>query len=68
MDLIWSFIQTIVVVLLVFGAPAILNKRLAIGKNRNAPAWMILVLFLSWWSTLILACLPKRESDAPQIP
>jgi len=65
MDLIWSFIQTVIIVLVVFGAPAILNKKLATDKNRNVPAWVISVLFVSWWSTLILALLNRKEKRVP---
>jgi len=45
---------------LVYIFPIIINRRLAIKKGRSKVGWIIAVFFLSWWSTLILACLRSK--------
>ena len=58
----------ILVVLLLWLAPAVMCAFTAGGKNRSAAGWLIVGLFFGLLGFLILLCLPKGEASEPRPP
>lgn len=60
-----NILGNLLYVTILYLLPAIVNRKLALKKNRNLPVWILSVFIFSWWSTLILAILPTKGKDFP---
>ena len=56
----------LIILIVFYILPVVVNRKLAIQKGRSKIGWIIAVFWLSWWSTLILACLRSRLTQLEQ--